>query len=176
MARYAALLRGVNVGRAKRVAMADWRVLLEAQGCSDVKTLLNSGNAVFSAPAQPAARLARRIQQDIEEQLGVSSHVVVKTAAEIGAIVEGNALHAIAADPARLLVAFTGDAARLRALAPLAAQDWAGDVLHVGEHAAYLWCAGGILASQLAVTLLRDLEGAGTTRNWATVSKLEAML
>ena len=46
---YVALLRGVNVGRAKRVPMADWRALLEELGCEGVRTILNSGNAVFRA-------------------------------------------------------------------------------------------------------------------------------
>ena len=49
--RYVALFRGINVGRAKRVAMADLRTLFEGLGYGDVRTLLNSGNVVFSAPA-----------------------------------------------------------------------------------------------------------------------------
>ena len=43
-----ALLRGINVGKAKRVAMAELRALVEKLGYGDVRTLLNSGNVVFS--------------------------------------------------------------------------------------------------------------------------------
>jgi uncharacterized protein (DUF1697 family) len=49
-ATHVALLRGINVGKAKRVAMADLRALLEELGYADVRTLLNSGNVVFTAP------------------------------------------------------------------------------------------------------------------------------
>lgn len=45
---YVALLRGINVGRVKRLAMADLRALIEGLGYGDVRTLLNSGNVVFS--------------------------------------------------------------------------------------------------------------------------------
>jgi len=44
-----ALLRGINVGKAKRIAMADLRALIEGLGYTDVRTLLNSGNVVFSS-------------------------------------------------------------------------------------------------------------------------------
>lgn len=174
--RYVALLRGINVGKAKRVAMADLRALLQGLGCTDVRTLLNSGNAVFSAPAQPPAALARRIEAALLATLGVQAAVVVKTAADLAAVVAGNPLGAVATDPSRLVVAFTADAAGLRALRTLAEGDWGDEVLHVGEHAAYLWCANGILESKLAVALLRGLGATGTTRNWGTVQKINAML
>ena len=51
MPRYVALFRGINVGKAKRIAMADLRALLEKLGYTDVRTLLNSGNAVFTGRA-----------------------------------------------------------------------------------------------------------------------------
>jgi uncharacterized protein (DUF1697 family) len=56
-----ALIRGINVGRAKRVAMADLRALVESLGCSDVRTLLNSGNIVFTTP-RTAPASCRRIE------------------------------------------------------------------------------------------------------------------
>jgi uncharacterized protein (DUF1697 family) len=64
------LIRGINVGRAKRVAMADLRALVESLGYGEVKTLLNSGNVVFTAPggttgttpAEAAARTFTKLQ------------------------------------------------------------------------------------------------------------------
>ena len=49
--RQIALLRGINVGRAKRVEMAILRDLFTSLGYGDVCTLLNSGNVVFTAGA-----------------------------------------------------------------------------------------------------------------------------
>ncbi len=174
--RFVALLRGINVGRAKRVAMSDLRALLHSLGYCNVRTLLNSGNAVFDCPAEPQAKLADRIQTAVAEKLGVEAVVVVKSAKDMAALVSGNKLAAVTTDPSRLLVAFTSDARALARLMPLAKTDWKSDAVHVGKHAAYIWCANGILESQAAVALLRDLEGTGTTRNWSTVEKINALL
>lgn len=176
MTRFVALFRGINVGKAKRIAMADLRALLEALGYADVKTLLNSGNAVFSAAGGTPARHAKAIQAAVHEQLGVDALVVVKSARDIAAAVAGNPLAAQADDASRLLVALASDAPALAALQPLADADWGAEQLHVGPHAAYLWCANGILDSKLAVLLLKRLGAVGTTRNWATLEKIHALL
>ena len=176
MARYVALLRGINVGKAKRIAMADLRALLESLGLTNVRTLLNSGNAVFDAPAEPPAKLAARIQAAIARKLGVESLVVVKSAQDIAAIVAGNKLKAIASNPSLLLVALTIDSEALAKLEPLAKAKWKSEVVHVGKHAAYAWCPEGSLNSKAGVALLRDLADIGTTRNWGTIQKLDEML
>jgi uncharacterized protein (DUF1697 family) len=131
---------------------------------------------VFDAPAQPAAKLAARIQAAIARKLGIESLVVVKSAQDVAAIVAGNKLKAMATNPSRLLVALAADAGALAKLKPLAKTDWKGEVVHVGKDAAYLWCPEGILKSKAGEALLRDLAGTGTTRNWATIEKLDLML
>ena len=60
---HVALLRGINVGKAKRIAMADLRALVESLGYSDVRTLLNSGNIVFVATAAKARNATVRIAE-----------------------------------------------------------------------------------------------------------------
>jgi uncharacterized protein (DUF1697 family) len=174
MPRYVALFRGINVGKAKRIAMAELRILLGKLGYTDVGTLLNSGNAVFTTRAASAARIAARIRREVAQQLGVDALVIVKSAAQLSAIIQGNAL-SDATDHSRLLVAMTQDAAAVAALKPLARLAWGRERLHVGEHAAYLWCANGILESRVAEALLGGLP-AGTTRNWATVNKIHALM
>ncbi len=174
--RCVALLRGINVGRAKRIAMADLRELLTGLGCTDVRTLLNSGNAVYSAPDSAPGRHAAPIQAALAERLGVSCTVIVKSAAEIAAVVAGNGLQAAATEPSRLLVAFTGETAMLAELAPLRAADWAPEILQVGKHAAYVWCPRGVIDSKLMLALGRLFGDRVTTRNWATVGRIDAML
>ena len=61
MTTYIALLRGINVGKAKRIAMADLRALLEGLGHADVATLLNSGNVVFRSGKKIPAKIAAEI-------------------------------------------------------------------------------------------------------------------
>jgi uncharacterized protein (DUF1697 family) len=70
----------------------------------------------------------------------------------------------------------TNDTKALTALEALARADWGNEKVHVGKHAAYLWCADGILESKAAVALLKGLGGTGTTRNWATLNKIHALL
>ena len=176
MGRYVALFRGINVGKAKRIAMADLRALLEELGFTDVRTLLNSGNAVFTAPATPGDKLAQRIRAAVAQELGVDALVIVKSARDVAGIIAGNALRKVATDDSRLLVAVTNDARSVAALKKYLGKDWGQERMHVGRHAAYLWCANGILESRVAEALLTDLAGLGTTRNWATLNKIHALM
>ncbi len=174
--RHVALIRGINVGRAKRVTMADLRRLMEQCGYGEVRTLLNSGNVVFTAPGSTPGRIADRIQQAMAKGLGISARVVVLPAADFSAAVEQNPLGAVARDPSRLLVVFGGDAEGLKRLRPLTRRDWSPEALGLGRLAAYLWCPDGILAARLPEEVGRILGDASTARNWATVTRIHAAL
>lgn len=176
MARFVALLRGVNVGGAKRVPMADWRALLGALGYGGVQTLLNSGNAVFESSGRSTAAHASRIQAAVAETLRVDVPVIVKSAKDWAAIEAGNSLATSAADPSRLLVAFTGEPSALHGLAALQPLVSAPEQWLLGAHALYLWCPNGVLQSKAAEALLGKVGKAVTTRNWATVTKISALL
>ena len=174
--KYVALLRGINVGTAKRVAMADLREIVEDLGYEEVKTLLNSGNVVFSGKASGTARIGLAIEKALARQLRLSSKVVVVGADDFGAIVKDNPLQRVAKDPSRYLVAFAGNAAPLRKLVPLAKEDWKPEALAVGRRAAYLWCPDGVIRSALAKAVGKATADTMTTRNWTTVQKLREMV
>lgn len=176
MSRFVALFRGINVGKAKRIAMADLRALLGRMGYTEVQTLLNSGNAIFASTATSASRHAKAIREAVASELGVDALVIVKSAQDIANVVAGNALGTVASDPSRLLVALTQEANALQTLAALGACNWGNESLHLAPHAAYVWCADGILQSPAAAALLKGLAEQGTTRNWATVEKIHALL
>ncbi len=177
MPTFIALLRGVNVGKAKRVPMADWKALMSDLGYANIRTLLNSGNAVFEAKGKTSAtRHAANIRKAILDDLGVDAAVIVKSADELQRIAAGNPWTGEAPDASRLLVAFAPDATTLRALAPIADSVRGTDRFHIGAEAAYLWCPDGILESAAANAMLGKPGRAVTTRNWATVGKLNAMV
>lgn len=176
MTRHVALIRGINVGKAKRIAMADLRALVEGLGARGVRTLLNSGNVVFDGGAGGAARIAARIETGLAAELGVPARVTVLTAAEFEAIAAKNPLGRIAHDPARMLVAFFLDAKAMAGLPALSRQDWKPEAMELAARAAYLWCAGGILESPLLKAVTRAVDEGLTTRNWATVEKIRALL
>ena len=173
--RHVALLRGINVGKAKRVAMADLRGLFEDLGYREVRTLLNSGNVVFTSPSKVPATAAARIQTAMAAKLGVSARIMLLSAAGLATVVAENPLGKIAKDPSRLLVCVLADPADRSKLKPLLKQDWGKETVAVGTHAAYLWCPEGILASPAYEALARALGDKVTSRNWATVLKLQAM-
>ncbi|RZL35093.1 MAG: DUF1697 domain-containing protein [Rubrivivax sp.] len=167
--RYVALWRGINVGKAKRLAMADLKALLVELGATNVSTLLNSGNAVFDLKKKLTAD---KIRAAVLAKLGVDAAVILKTADE-WAVMAAELPIQEADDPSRLLVAVTADEASLKAAVGIVADS--GERFVVTTHAAYLWCGNGILESQAAVALLKQLGASGTTRNWATVQKLNAL-
>ncbi|HEU4699384.1 MAG TPA: DUF1697 domain-containing protein [Gemmatimonadales bacterium] len=174
-----ALLRGINVGRAKRVAMADLRALVAGLGYADVRTLLNSGNVVFRAPggqpAAAAAKAAARIEAALAAELGLTARVTGLGADELAAIVAAEPFGALAADPSRYLVAVFRERGGAARLAGLVGRDWAPGALAVGARAAYLWCPDGILESPLLAAMGRALGDGLTTRNWTTITKLHAL-
>jgi uncharacterized protein (DUF1697 family) len=174
MTTWVALLRGINVGRAKRIAMAELRALVEEAGYTQARTVLNSGNVVFAGPAAPPERVAARIERAVEARVRFHAHVVVLDAGTIDTIVKEHTLTQ-ADNPSRLLVVFVQDAARLAAVEALASRDWSPEALAVGTRCAYVWCPAGVLDSPALQAVGRALGNQVTTRNWATVQKLHAL-
>ena len=175
MKRHVALLRGINIAKAKRVAMAGLRETMQGLGYENVRTLLNSGNVVFDAGAGTPASHARRLRAAVLQQHGVDAEVIVKTAAEIAAALAEHPSMQHADDDARMLVMFVQDASALGKLKPLEKADWSPEALAVGRHAAWLWCASGIVKSPLAAAVGKALGPVGTARNRATLAKLDAL-
>lgn len=174
--RLVALMRGINVGRAKRIAMADLRKVLADMGYGDVRTLLNSGNVVFDCSPAEAADSAARIEDALVLKLGVAAKVTVIEAGQLAEIVEQNSLQGVASDHSRLLVAVLNKPDEDRAkLTPLARQSWQPEAFAVGRLAAYIWCPDGVLSSRAAAAMGKVLGDAVTSRNWNTISKLHAL-
>jgi uncharacterized protein (DUF1697 family) len=170
-----ALLRGVNVGRTRRIAMSELRALVEALGHTNVRTVLNSGNVVFEASRPHTAPIASAIEAALEGRFGFRATTMVLTADELGAIIRENPLAQIADDASRHLVAFVASPATLAQAKLLLARSWTPDAFAVGKRAAYLWCARGLIESRLAQAFARSAGEAATTRNWATVLKLHTI-
>lgn len=176
MPKFVVLLRGVNVGKGNRVPMAELRSLLEDQGFAEVRTLLNSGNAVCAHQAQSADQHAASIRAALASSLSVNVLVVVKSSTEFATAVAENTLAPDAEDYARFLVAFAQEPQALQELTALQPLLHKEERFHVGSQAAYLHCGRGILESKAAIALHGKLGRSVTTRNWATVLKIHALL
>lgn len=173
---HAALLRGINVGRAMRVAMADLRAIVEGLGCTDVLTLLNSGNVAFTAARIGTSRLASGIEQALDKQLGVASRVIVLPAGEVEAVVADQPFGKQVTDPSRCMVLVPTTALHLDGLKATAQASWHPEAVALGSRAAYVWCPGGLMESRAYQEVARRLGTEVTTRNWATVLKLHAAM
>jgi len=174
--RYALLLRGINLGRAHRVAMADLRELLAAEGHGTVRTLLQSGNVVLDS-ALPAAELAGSVEQALERRFGFPTATVVRTRDEVLAVVAKDPLGAVAADPSRYVVSFSADEVPAEVVELLRTTEPGDDRFAVDGRELYLWCPHGQLDSPLSAALAKLRGGpAGTARNWRTVRKLADLL
>ncbi len=176
MTRVIVLLRGVNVGGRNRVPMAAFREVLGALGLEDVRTLLNSGNAVGRVPARSWDSLAQSTRSALLDTMQVDVPVIVVPEETMHAIVAENTIVAPDRNPSRLFVSFAPEPsalAELSAIAPLVTSD---EAFVLGAHAAYLYSAHGVLESKAASALMGRVGRHVTTRNWATVLKLHALL
>lgn len=181
--RYLALFKGINVGKAKRIAMADLRRVLGELGYGDVATHLQSGNAVFSATGAAPA-VATAIQAGVLAELGVDAAVVVRTAQQLTAAIAADPFGDRADDPAQHLLGFFSavpDAARLATFGQLLdAQQLDAEVpggCVIADDHCYLWCPQGVLRSPFGtMDWNRKLGVVVTMRNWTTVLRLADML
>ncbi|WFE38656.1 DUF1697 domain-containing protein [Micromonospora sp. WMMD998] len=173
MARYAALLRGVNVGTT-RLAMADLRRVVADLGHTDVKTYLQSGNVVLSSPPARAETLAEGIAKRLADELGLRVPVLVRDGGELAAVVAANPYAGRQDDPTRVLVTFLSAApepARVGELAVPAGEDLEYAVTGREVHLHYR--TGNYGRTKFTTAYLEKKLGVvATARNWKSVLAL----
>jgi len=175
MGRHIVLLRGVNLGPRNRVAMPELRDVLAGAGFGDVRTYVQSGNVVLSSADRPEV-VARGCADAIAGAFGLQLDVVVRTHAELAAVVERDPLGEVAANPKRYQVTFLAselEPATARRIEEAAAAD---ERVHVAGREVYAWHPDGVGRSKLATLLSgRSLGVPATARNWTTVTALLAL-
>jgi uncharacterized protein (DUF1697 family) len=173
--RYAALLRGVNVGGRGKVSMQDLRALFESAGLSEVASYVQSGNVVFTSSKADTAKLAHTIEQKISTEIGMDVTVLIRSAEELRKIQKSNPLIGRTDDPTKLHVTFLESKPDKGTVAKLPQASDADELTVVGREI-YLYCPGGYGNSKLNNTFIeKRLAIRATTRNWRTVAKLVEM-
>jgi uncharacterized protein (DUF1697 family) len=165
------LLRGINLAAKRRVAMADLRAWLTELGYTDVRTLLQSGNAVFRSDKRPAT-VRREVEAALVAGAGFTVDCVLRTAPELRAVVEADPLGDVVTDPSRYLVSFLDAPGRWPDIDPAAFEP---ERVHFTEREAYFWVPGGSQKSKLLAAFPARKGEVSTVRNWNTVTKLLAM-
>jgi uncharacterized protein (DUF1697 family) len=178
MPTHVALLRGINIGGRNRVAMADLRATVASLGHRDAATYIQSGNVVFTAAG--GGDLTSALEHAIEQQLGVAARVVVLSHDELIQVVEANP-YAHEPNPKAVHAVFLSEAPdrklheTVAAAVEQAAAKGARDDARIVGRTLYLHTPDGYGRSDLAARVVRATPE-GTARNWATVTKLLALL
>jgi uncharacterized protein (DUF1697 family) len=165
--------------------MADLRDVVASLGHGDVATYIQSGNVVFSSDEADTARLAAQLKKAIAERLGVAAGVVVLTRDELAQVARDNP-YPSEPNPRFVHVIFLpagpepGLADRLAQAQQQAAEKGSRDAVAFVGRAVFLHTPDGFGTSELAKLLGRaggpmSARGAGTARNWATVTQLLAL-
>ena len=166
--KYVAMLRGINVSPTTRVAMPDLRAAFGKY--TDVETILQSGNVVFSAPAfGPSALVA--LEDDIANKTGFEARVIVLPADDFRAVVAANPL--TGDDPSRLVTTFLDGPPPARLTLP---GDLGDEKIVVTDAAIYQWCPNGVSKSKLTPAWWKRLGPLATGRNQRTLEKIAALL
>jgi uncharacterized protein (DUF1697 family) len=175
MRTFVVLLRAINVGGRNRVPMAGLRAALESAGYSAVRTLLQSGNVVLEAPASHASNeIERRVAEIVSREFSVDIDVIVRTAEQWRAIVDGNPFaEQAASDPSHLLVMPMKSAPGADALKKLRGVIAGAERVEANGTTVYVVYPDGIGTSKLTGGMIeKHLGSAGTARNWNTVLKI----
>jgi len=166
-------LRGINVGGHKKIPMADLRKLLADRGYEDVKTYLQSGNAVVSSDRAPAD-VEADVAAAIEETLGHEVAVVVRTAEQLEEVVRDDPFADVRTDPRFHQALFLVGEPDAQAIAKLQETDFSPEQLVVAPGVLHAHCPDGVNDSPLMKALTKLRTGT-TARNWRTVEKLLEM-
>jgi uncharacterized protein (DUF1697 family) len=171
MASHAAFLRGVNLGRNRRVGGAELRAIFEGLGLEGVATFRTSGNVVFDAKRKPGAA---RIERELEAALGYEVRVFLRSAGEVRAIADEQpfASGVVEASAGKLQVALlpSKPAAGTRRRALELATD--EDRLAFGDRELYWLPSGGTRDSALDMKAIERLVGPNTMRTKGTLEQL----
>jgi uncharacterized protein (DUF1697 family) len=175
MSKYAAFLRGINVG-GHRITSDELRSRFEAIGFGDVATFRASGNVIFAADSEPLTELTVRIETELAKGLGYEVPTFLRTDDEVRTIAafEPFAPAQVQASAGKLQVSMLSTRPAMRAQQEVQALATDEDRLAFGERELYWLPSGGTVDSALDLKTIGTLLGAMTTRTKNTVSQIAA--
>ena len=163
--KYIALLRGINIGRSKRIKMADLVKTLDSLGFKNIKTYLQSGNVIFEYDSSDISEIEGSIERKISETFSFSVDVIIRTKDELESTVKDNPFiseHDIELD--KLHVTFLSDIPDQKAILNMDINKAENEKFEIIGREVYLYCPNAMFEKKLNTT--------ATTRNWKTTNKL----
>ena len=172
MATFVVLLRSVNAGGFNTLTSIDFVALLETLELTNVKTYIQTGNAVFQSTAKNAKQLPAKIQAAIKEQHNFAPEVIVLSLTELEAAIDANPFHKADDDPKSLHLTFLASKPKHPNLEALENLKKESEVFKLVEKVFYFYAPEGIGRSKAAAKIEKCLGVSGTARNWRTANKL----
>jgi uncharacterized protein (DUF1697 family) len=172
MSTWIALFRGINVGGNRILPMKELVRDLERLGCANVRTYIQSGNAVFETPRKSAAKLAEDIAGAIEERHGFRPRVLVLGAEELASAIDTNPFPEASAEPKTLHLFFLAAKATKPDRAALDRVKTTTERYRLVGQVFYLHAPDGLGKSKLAASVEKHLGVEATARNWRTVQRV----
>ena len=172
-----AMLRAVNVAGHQKISMEALQTLCISLGLKDVKTYIQSGNIVFREHGKAPEKLARTLENGIEAKFGFRPAVLIRTAAEMRAVIANNPFaKRDEVQPNKLLVVFMSSAPTQKTIDQVLALPCDPEEIHILGREIYIYYPEGMARPKIPVARLeRILQCSSTGRNWNTVNKLLAM-
>ena len=166
MTRYVALLRAINVGGTGKLPMGDLKAMCEEAGFAHVRTYIASGNVVFESKA-PEARVKATLEKRLQTYAGKPMGVVVRTAAEMAAVVKANPFPK--ASPSQAVAIFLDQPPPADALKHAVGVN--DETMRLGKREIFVHFPSGQGRSKLRIPAAKT----GTARNMNTIAKLAEM-
>lgn len=177
MARFVALLRGINVGGNNIIKMTDLKACFESDGFEDVTTFIQSGNVLFTAKGSRGAPLTKRVEAMLEKRFGYRATVVIRSDREMSAVIE-EAPKGFGKSSARRydVIFLMPPVTAAKALAVLPRNPDVDDVSAGPGVVYYSRLASKATQSRLSKVVSLPIYKSVTIRNWNTTTKLHALL
>jgi uncharacterized protein (DUF1697 family) len=173
--KYVVFLRGINVGGNKKVPMVDLKKMLEKMGCTEVKTILNSGNVVLDSMEKNIAVFAKKIEVQFEKTFGFDSHIIIRTLADIQALADSAPFKKIpVTEHTRLYITFLSEKPKNTLKIPYVSPAKDFTILKASdtEICSVLVLSPATDSTKVMAVIEKEFGKNVTTRNWNTIEKL----
>lgn len=171
---YVVFFRGINVGGHKKAPMADLKEMFSKMGCENVKTLLNSGNAIFETRKTEPKNLIGKIDKHFRETFGFESKIMLRTMEEIKTLVDLKPFENVQIEKeTRLYVSFLPQETKSNMELPYISPNGDFKIIQKTEKEVFSYLNVKTARSVDAMAFLEKEYGKDiTTRNWNTVMKI----
>ncbi len=171
--KYAAFLRGINVGGKNKIKMETLREILSAEGFENVKTYINSGNIIFETSKSDDKKLAEQIEKAIEKEFGLNIKTMVRSTDEIKNIVENNPFDGQFENDKDLHVFFLDEQMSNEKRDLLLSNNNENEKYFVRDREIFCLLKISVLDSLMGKDYIgKKLKVSATARNWRTVNKV----